>query len=278
MPISANATRAADLIVPEVWADMVQGEFTGRLVWGGLAQVFTDLEGVPGDTIHFPRYSTLTDAVDVTEDQDLQVEKLATSDDTATVKEAGKAVEVSDRALLNALGDPLAEARRQLGVVIARKIDADLQAGVLAEPAGTKTATFTTSSFSETDLWALLDLFGEDGADPQNFAAFVLNSARHSQIRSSNFFNSADTVGQGNQANVRGYVGNFASIPVVVSDRLPANKVVLVEHNSLGLIYKRRPIVETDRDILARSTVITTNVHYGTKVIKPAGVAVSTGA
>ncbi|MCL6437221.1 MAG: N4-gp56 family major capsid protein [Rubrobacteraceae bacterium] len=278
MPISANATRAADLIVPEVWADMVQGEFTGRLVWGGLAQVFTDLEGVPGDTIHFPRYSTLTDAVDVTEDQDLPVEKLATSDDTATVKEAGKAVEVSDRALLNALGDPLAEARRQLGVVIARKIDADLQADVLAEPAGTKTTTFSLDSVSHLTLWSLLDLFGEDGADPANFAAFIMNSARYSQIRASDYFNRADSVGQGNQAMVRGYVGNFASIPVVVSDRLPAAKVVLIEHNSLGLIYKRRPIVETDRDILARSTVITTNVHYGTKVIKPAGVAVATGA
>jgi hypothetical protein len=47
---------------------------------------------------------------------------------------------------------------------------------------------------------------------------------------------------------------------------------LMVKRGALGLLYKRRPLVETDRDILARSTVITTNVHYATKRLDDLGI------
>ncbi len=49
---------------------------------------------------------------------------------------------------------------------------------------------------------------------------------------------------------------------------------LLLRRGSLGLLYKRRPIVETDRDILARTTVVTTNVHYATHRLDDEGVVV----
>jgi len=280
MPHGPNATRAQDMIVPEVFGDMVAAEFPNKLVFGSgvFSNVYSDLEGVPGDTLHFPKFNALTDAADVTEADDLPIERLTTADDTATIKEAGKAVEITDKSILVGMGDPVSEAARQLGIVVARKIDADLQAAVLAAPAGTLLDTFTNASFGVADMWALRDLFGEDGADPFAFSGYVLNSARHAQIRSADEFNSADAVGQGNQALVRGYVGSFGGVPVIVSDRLAANKVLLLRGKPLGLAYKRRPIVESDRDILARTNLITTNVHYGTKVVRPADVAVGTGS
>lgn len=273
-----NATRAQDMIVPQVFGDMVAGEFVGKLVFGSglFSNVYDDLEGVPGDTLHFPKFNTLTDAADVTEATDLPIERLTTADDTATIKEAGKAVEITDKSILVGMGDPVAEAARQLGIVVARKIDADLQTSLLAAPAGTKTNAGTAASFAEANMWALRDLFGEDGADPFAFSAYVMNSARHAQIRSTANFNTALAVGEGNQALVRGYVGQFGGVPVIVSDRMPALKVVLMRGKPLGLAYKRRPIVEADRDILARTNLITTNVHYGTKVVTPADVAITT--
>jgi N4-gp56 family major capsid protein len=273
-----NATRAQDMIVPEVFGDMVAAEFPGKLVFGSglFSNIFTDLEGVPGDTLHFPKFNALGDAADVAENEDLPIERLTTADDTATIKEAGKAVEITDRAILHGMGDPVSEAARQLGIVVARKIDADLQASILAAPAGTKTRPVAAGAFGNDDMWAMRDLFGEDGADPLAFSAYVLNSARHAEIRSSDEFNSADAVGSGNQVLVRGYVGSFGGVPVIVSDRLPALKVLLLKGKPLGLAYKRRPIVESDRDILARVNLITTNVHYGTKVVTPADVAVAT--
>ena len=276
MPYSANATRAQDMLVPEVWASMVQAEFPNRLVWGALGFSDSTLEGQPGDTVHFPKWGALTDAVDVAENEDLPIERLTTTDDTATIKEAGKAVEITDRAMLYGYGDPVGEAMRQLGIVIARKIDADVQADALAN-AGV-TGTYANTGFSEAALWAMLDEFGEIGADPANFAAFILNSAQHSLVRSSDFFNSGDRVGDGNQANIRGYVGAFASVPVIVSDRMTAGTAVLLRENAVGVLYKRRPQVERDRDILARANLMTTNVHYGTKTINPDGIAVYTQA
>lgn len=280
MAYGPNATRAQDMIVPEVFGDMVAAEFPGKLVFGSglFSNVDGSLEGVPGDTVHFPSFNALSDAADVAENEDLPIERLTTSDDTATIKEAGKAVEITDRAILNGMGDPVTEAARQLGIVVARKIDADLQAAILAAPAGTKTRPVALGAFGTDDMWALRDLFGEDGADPQAFSAYVLNSALHATIRDTDLFNSADKVGAGNQVQVRGYVGNFGTVPVIVSDRLPATKAVLLKGRPLGLLYKRRPIVESDRDILARVNLITTNVHYGVKVVSPADVAVATVA
>jgi hypothetical protein len=258
---------------------MVAAEFPGKLVFGSgqFSSVYDDLEGVPGDTLHFPKFNALTDAADVAENEDLPIERLTTADDTATIKEAGKAVEITDKSILVGMGDPVAEAARQLGIVVARKIDADLQAALLAET-DARDETFSLAGFGVDDMWALRDLFGEDGADPSLFSGYILNSARHSNIRSSDDFNSADKVGQGNQVLVKGYVGSFGGVPVIVSDRMPAANVVLLKGNPLGLAYKRRPIVEADRDILARTNLITTNVHYGTKVVKPLDVAISVGS
>lgn len=48
----------------------------------------------------------------------------------------------------------------------------------------------------------------------------------------------------------------------------------MVKRGALGLLYKRRPLVETDRDILSRTTVITTNVHYATQRLDDEGIVV----
>ncbi|MFD0805875.1 hypothetical protein ACFQ0K_07245 [Nocardioides caeni] len=46
-----------------------------------------------------------------------------------------------------------------------------------------------------------------------------------------------------------------------------------MKRNALCLKYKRRPLVEKDRDILGRTTVVTTNVHYAVKRIRRNAVA-----
>ncbi|GAA4815528.1 hypothetical protein GCM10025786_21460 [Nocardioides caeni] len=55
--------------------------------------------------------------------------------------------------------------------------------------------------------------------------------------------------------------------------RLPAKTSLLMKRNALCLKYKRRPLVEKDRDILGRTTVVTTNVHYAVKRIRRNAVA-----
>src|SRR5690606_18403459 len=106
-------TTSAAMINPEVWGDMAQAQFTGAVRVGGSPAVVEDnsLEGVPGDTIHFPKWGALGELDNLTEGTPMNTTAMSTDAATATIKEAGKAVEITDRARLIALGDP--EARSE---------------------------------------------------------------------------------------------------------------------------------------------------------------------
>jgi N4-gp56 family major capsid protein len=276
-------TTAADMIVPEVWADMVQAEFQGKLVLGGLATSDNTLVGNPGDTVHFPKFGALSDiSADQAEGTPLVPETLSTSDDTGTIKEIGKAVEFTDKSLLTGHGDPLAEGRRQLGVLVARKIDVDLR--TVAEAAGADTAPSTAAVISWDAFVDGFATFGDEW-DPENLAGAVIHSKQHADLMKDATFISADKVNPNERPTVRGFVGRVGAVNVFMSDRTTkvtdgggvgvfTYKALPVERNALGVLWKRRPVVETDRDILARSTVVTTNVHYGVKRLKNSGICV----
>src|SRR5690242_1728456 len=107
-------TTSADVFIPEVHADMAQAEFLGAVKVAGSPAVMEDntLEGNPGESVDFPKWDALTDLADLAETDVLVPEQMGHTTSSATIKEAGKAVEVKDRARLVGLGDPLAEAAR----------------------------------------------------------------------------------------------------------------------------------------------------------------------
>lgn len=270
-----TATTSADVFVPQVHADMAQAQFLGAVKVAGSSAVLEDntLEGNPGDTVTFPKWAALTDLVDLLESDVLVPEAMGTSEATATIKEAGKAVEVKDRAKLVALGDPLAEAARQFGVLAARKVDADL---ITAAQAAIPAAFDKTAAAGQTTLsWdRIVDLIVPNGDewDPSLFSGFYINSAQMADLfRDANFIEAAK-FGSNSTVLQKGSIGVLAGVNVRVTDRVAAKTILALRNNSLGLLYKRRPLVESDRDILARSNVITTNLHYAVKRIDDRGV------
>ena len=70
----------------------------------------------------------------------------------------------------------------------------------------------------------------------------------------------------------RGVIGLLGGVPVYVTSRVAAKTVLVMKRNVLGALYKRRPLVETDRDVLKRQDVVTTNIHYAVKALDPAGI------
>lgn len=278
-------TTSANMIDPEVWADMMQAQFTGRLIFGqdggAFAQVDNTLEGNPGDKISTPKWGKLggdDELDDLTETAALVPDVLdSDSSDSAVIKEAGKAAEVTDRALLIGYGDPLAEVRRQFGVMTTRKVDSDLYSAAKSKAGLSLDKSATTDGLAFTVADAL-GKFGDD-ADPADIAGFVIHSRQRTAAFKDDSFISADKYGNG-QVVVRGEIGNIYGVPIVVSDRVSvaagtdteagtADDVftnLLVKRGALWLLYKRRAVVETDRDILARSTVVTTNIHYAADV------------
>ncbi|WP_411129908.1 N4-gp56 family major capsid protein [Streptomyces sp. x-19] len=281
--MATGKTTAAQMIVPDVWADMVQAKFKGALVLGTMALNDTTLEGKPGDSVNFPKWKALTDAEDLTEGAPMTPEQLGTDPgNTATIKESGKAVEITDKARLVAFGDPFAETQRQLGLLIARKIDKDLTAA--AEAAGAITVNAADKALSWDVLVDGIARFGDEW-EPDNMAGIVIHSLQRASIYKDPNFISADKFGTG-AVIPRGVIGQIGGVNVYVSDRVtttpgaegtPATyNALMVRRGSLGLLYKRRPIVETDRDILARTTVVTTNVHYATHRLDDEGIVVLT--
>jgi len=278
-------TTASAMIVPEVWGDMAQAQFTGAVRVGGSSAVIEDstLEGAPGDTIHFPKWGALGELDTLTETTAMTPVAMSTSDATATIKEVGKAVEITDKARLTSLGDPEAEARRQFGILAARRVDADLiaqaQADETAQGGGTPYA-FTTAATKTKFTWldAMVPAIGQFGDEwePSDFAGLYINSVQLGEAMADPQFVDASKLGSGESAAVTGSIGRIGGVSVFVTNRVTAGKFLLMKTGSLGLLYKRRPLVESDRDILARSNVITTTLHYAVKRLSDKGVCVGT--
>ncbi|MGI5444140.1 phage head protein [Streptomyces sp. CA-243310] len=277
-------TTADKLIVPEVWGDLAQAKFLGAVRVLGSGAVLTDdtLVGQPGDTIDFPTWDAIGDLDDLTEGTAMTTTVMGQRASKATIKEAGKAVEITDKALLTGLGDPRAEAQRQFGILAARKVDAALiaQAGAdeTAQGGGTP-LSFTTAAGKTKFTWAdavvpALARFGDEW-DPAEFAGLFLNSAQHAEAALDPQFIDASKLGADTAVRT-GQIGAIAGLPIFVTNRVAAGKFLVLKRNALGALYKRRPIVETDRDILKRTTVITTNVHYAVKRLDDRGVCVGT--
>ncbi|MFI5808885.1 N4-gp56 family major capsid protein [Streptomyces sp. NPDC051561] len=276
----AGKTTSAQMIVPDVWADMVQARFKGAMILGTLATEDNTLEGKPGDSVSFPKWTALGEAEDLTEGTPMTPEQLATTPgNSATIKEAGKAVELTDKSRLVAFGDPYAETQRQLGVIIARKIDTDLR--LAAEAAGVITVDASTEALSWDVVVSGIERFGDEW-DPDNMAGLVIHSTQRAALLRDPNFISADKLGAGAAVIPRGVIGQVGGVNILVSNRLTTAgtgaattyNALLLRRGSLGLLYKRRPVVETDRDILARTTVVTTNVHYATHRLDDEGVVV----
>lgn len=120
-----QTTKIADLINPQVMADMISAKVEKKIIVAPFAKVDTSLVGVPGNTITVPKYGYIGDAEDIAEGVACGTVKLSTGTTTATVKKAMKAVELTDEAVLSGYGNPVGETNNQLAKAIASKVDND---------------------------------------------------------------------------------------------------------------------------------------------------------
>lgn len=270
---------AGDYIDPEVWADLTQASFTGKVKVLGSPAVIEDntLEGQPGSTINFPKWGTLGELDTLTKGTPMVPTKLEQTDTSATIKEAGKAVLVDDADKLTMLGGQGAaenETIRQFGVLAARKLDGDLIAEARAAAGHTATTAAGVTTFGKAAVNAGFALFGDE-CEPEEFAGIYIHSDQLNEAFDADDFVDASKIGDSSLLR-RGVVGLIRGVPVLVSNRLTSGEVLTMKQRVLGALYKRRPVVEQDRDILARQDVYTTNVHYAVKAVTPSGIALVT--
>jgi len=247
-------TQLVNLINPQVMADMISAELPNKIKFAPLARVDRTLASRPGNTITVPKYAYIGDAADVAEGVAMGTTVLTASTTTATVKKAGKAVELTDEAVLSGYGDPVGESRRQLALSIAAKVDND---AVTALGAATlKHAGVGVISY--TNIVDAIDKFAEEDDEPR--ILFIHPHQKTTIRKDPQFLASVDN------AFMAGVIGEIAGCQVVASGKVPAvggNYLnYIVKPGALDIYMKRNVQVETDRDILSKTTVISADEHY----------------
>ena len=277
-------TKIAQLVNPEVLADMVSAKLPKMIKFTPLAYVERELVGQPGNTVTVAKWVYSGDAKDITEGEAIVPDQLTTDKSKMTIKKAGKGVEVTDEALLSGYGDPLGQAAHQISLAIANKVDNDLVVEAKKATQYVDDAPTTGAALDKA-----LAVF-EDEEDARYVA--LVNPQDAIALR-------ADTVKEwvrgseiGANIVVSGTFGETHGVQIVRSKKVEKGKGFLVKvsavetdtddvakYGAFVINLKRDVAVETDRDILKKTTVITGDEHYGvylydpTKVVKFGGNA-----
>lgn len=266
--MSTGTTKLANMINPEVMADMVSAKLPKLLKFTPLAYVETALEGQPGDTLTVPAFEYAGDATDVAEGEAIPLDQLTTKKTTMTIKKAGKGYEITDEAVLSGLGDPIGQATYQLGLAIANKIDNDL-----IEKAKTATQHVAEAPTTLETIDKALQIF-EDEEDARYVA--VINPKDAVSLKANIGKEWVKGSELGAEMVVSGTFGEAGGVQIVRSKKVEQGKGFLVQvsaketdpddeakYGAFVINLKRNIAVETDRDIIKKTTVITGDEHYG---------------
>lgn len=319
-------TKLEKLVDPEVMAQMVSAKLPKKIKFSPIARIDTTLTGRPGSTITVPKYAYIGDAEDVAEGVAMGTTVLTASTTQATVKKAGKAVEITDESVLSGYGDPLGQGVNQLTMSIAAKVDND---GYDALCGATLVYDGTGAEIGYDGVVDADSKF-EDESDEALTKILFIHPLQEATLRKDDDFKSKDkyplevvmngTIGSIAGAHVvkskkvkkisyeidnesgtitvaadseseTGTVKHVATVKdvtlgaVKVGDKLkavatpyyacpivvvspqdpnedPAADGVAEEEAAITIYMKRSVEVEADRDILAKTTVVSADEHY----------------
>lgn len=276
-------TQIAQMVNPEVMADMVSAKLPKMIKFTPLAYVERMLVGQPGTTITVPKWEYSGDAKDVAEGEAITPDQLTTKKSTMTIKKAGKGIELTDEAVLSGYGDPIGQATHQIALAIANKVDNDL-----IEEAKKATQFVAEAPTTGDALDKALAVFADEEdaryvalLNPEDAIALRKDTAKE-WVRGSEI---------GANIVVSGTFGEAHGVQIVRSKKVEKGKGFLVKvsavdtdtedvakYGAFVINLKRDVAIETDRDILKKTTVITGDEHYGVYLYDPSKVVKFGGA
>lgn len=319
-------TKLQNLINPEVMADMVSAKLPKKIKFSNIAAVDTTLTGVAGNEITVPKYKYIGDAEDVAEGVAMGTTVLTASTTKVTIKKAGKAVEITDEAVLSGYGDPVGQAANQIVMSIAAKVDNDCydalcgasliydSTGAVIGYNGVVEADGIFADEADTTLNKLMYIHPEQETTlrkDENFidrnkfggevmASGVIGKIAGVQVRKSKkvrvveyeknasgtyTIGGEETSEDGSNLKLSTVAGKCLQADVKIGDKV--NKVTAyyacpivilstedadenaaadgnAEEEAAITVYLKRDVqIETDRDILAKTSVISADEHYG---------------
>lgn len=261
-----------NVIVPDVYAQLVREKIAGKVKVAQFAKVLGDLQGKVGETLTMPKWAYIGDATDWNMTTAMISTEMSQTSTTATVKAvAAPAVKVADYDNEVELGNAIDEAGNQQAVSIARKQDTDAITECLTSPLKYKLATKNT--VTQAEMISILALYGDD-RDSADFDAIVIHSSFAPSFYTMDMFVSKEKTmtTDGNGIAVNGVIGYFLDIPVILSDRLYDSTntegfILVMKKGAIGLIPKEAPFPETARDASLRKTIIYCSQFYAMALI-----------
>lgn len=319
-------TKLANLVDPQVMADMVSAKLPKKIKFSPIARIDNTLVGRPGSTIIVPKYAYIGDAEDVAEGVAMGTTVLTASTTEAKVKKAGKAVELTDESVLSGYGDPLGTAINQLAMSVGAKVDNDCYdalcgASLVYDGTGAaigySAVVSANSKFedeSDESLTKILFIHPNQEATLLNDADFKSNDkyplnvimngtigsiagaqvvkskkvklVKYEKDNSSGTITIvADSVSESSTAlhldtakastlgelvvgdKLKTVATQFYACPIVIVSTADPNEEstadgVSEEESALTIYMKRNVEIESDRDILSKTTVVSADEHY----------------
>lgn len=258
--MATGTTKLSNLVNPQVMADMISEDLDKKIKISPLATIDTTLQGQAGDTITVPKYAYIGEAEDVAEGVAIGTTVLTASSTTAKVKKAAKAIEITDESMLSGYGDPIGEAKNQLQLSVAGKVDTDCMEALRG---ATLKYDGVASVISYDGIVSAVDLFEEEDQEPK---VIFVHPKQLTQLRKDADFKDINKYPL--QTVMTGVIGEIAGCQVVPSKRVALNtaetgyECPIVKEKALTIYLKRGVEIETDRDILKKTTVISVDEHY----------------
>jgi N4-gp56 family major capsid protein len=249
----ANETKLSSIINPQVLADMIETKLVNAMKFTPICKVDNTLVGRAGDTVTLPRYAYIGDADDVAELEDIGIAELTATTQAVQVKKVGKGATISDEAVLSGYGDPIGEIGNQLLTSIASKVDNDVLAAL-----DNATLVHPVVSVTPNEVNNALVKLGEDFEGDKYL---FVSPSTYAALRDASDWIPASEIAAG--AVLRGTVGMIYGCYVVITNKIATTDTAyIVKPGAVALFMKRGTQVESDRNIVNKSTTFTADKHY----------------
>lgn len=217
MAASANATLLQHLIDPQVLADYIDEKLIDFIRFAPLAVIDRTLEGNAGDELTLPAYKPFIGAADIVEEgQDIPISRLGTTTKKVKVSKIGRAIEISDEALLSGYKlNGANEAARQIMLALNDGVENRL----LTAMDNVTTLTHTIEA-DESAADGIADALTEFGEDIDGNKVILINPSFYGRIRKANGWIPNTELGA--KAIIGGTVGMIHGCQVSLTNRLKA--------------------------------------------------------
>ena len=260
MALDPNATKLANLIDPQVLADLIDKKLVDAMKFSPLATIDTTLVGRPGSTVSLPSFNYIGDSTVIAEGADIPIAQLTSTMTPVSIHKIGRGTQLTDESVLSGFGDPMGEAAKQLALSVASGLDNEALAVLAAIAAPMVSTVGTAGTLSFDDVADALELFGED---IEGTKVLLCSPKQYTGFRKSPDWVPASEISA--DIALKGVVGMVQGCQVIVSNKLKeansAENAFIVKPGALRIYLKRDTLIESDRDIINKSTVITVDKH-----------------